>query len=499
MIVVQPIFADVDDVQTDGQSINQTEPTDGKDGESVGGGGEDVPWWEKAWNEIKEIGSDGLELIDEFGDTIGEQWNEFLDWAGDASEDAWEWMKDVGSDIGDWMSDAGEAIGDFFSDAWDWVQENEWFQTIVAGVIATVAIVGGIFLVVGSLPGLLVIGVIGAFALGAGFLYQWIAGDNYNFFGAFFSSLVGGVIGYVGMTTGAFAAGWAWLRHTAAPATWAWIRNTAVPWVVGKGRAAWGWARTVAYPWVRGKVVSGWRWFKGLPAWGQIASAYSLPNLASTLFGGAAVSGAASAIVNVIGQLLGDDPFDIKSLVVDTTLGALTGAAFAPIAALAASGVAISGSLIATMSLIGGVENWAGGVWEEGDWTNWQSFVSGGVTSLISLGALSKIFGLIPNPFAGEYLTKQTEEPIKDWIEKILGGGESGNTETPGNKNPEPTPETPQEPTNGPSETPTQEPADTQVNEPVDEGQKPIQQPQTNPNTNHTRVGGGINPHPVQQ
>lgn len=495
--LVQPIYANVEEVQTDGQNIHKTELSDGK-GESVGGGGEDVPWWQKAWNWLEDIGSDGLELLDEFGATIGEQLNEFLDWAGEASDGAIDWFSEVGSDIGDWFlevgsnigewfKEVGSAIGGFFSDALEWVKENKWFQTIIAGVLATVAIVVGVFVFVGSWPALAVIAVIGGLALGAGFLYQWLAGDNYNFFGAFFVSLIGGAAGYFGMTTGAFAAAWTWLRHTAAPAAWSWIRNTAVPWMVARSQAAWGWMRNVAFPWLSRKVVAGWRWFKRLPVWGQIRAGYAGGGFLGKVAMGATISGFGSAVINIIGQLLGGEAFDFKSLAVDTILGAITGGFFAPVLA---TGLALSGSLIATISITGGLENWLGGVIENGEWSNWQSFVSGTLTSLISLGALSKLFGHIPNPFAEEVVTKGAEEPIQNWIEDLLGGGEDSKTNPPKEKPIE-------EPKQSPSTDPIEEPVQPQVNEPVKEPNTPVDQTERNPI--HHRGGGGIKPHPVQQ
>lgn len=499
--LVQPIYANVEEVQTDGQNIHKTELSDGK-GESVGGGGEDVPWWQKAWNWLEDIGSDGLELLDEFGATIGEQLNEFLDWAGEASDGAMDWFSEVGSDIGDWFlevgsnigewfKEVGSAIGGFFSDALEWVKENKWFQTIVAGALATVAIVVGVFVFVGSWPALAVIAVIGGLALGAGFLYQWLAGDNYNFFGAFFVSLIGGAAGYFGMTTGAFAAAWTWLRHTAAPAAWSWIRNTAVPWIVARGQSVWGWMRNVAFPWLSRKAVAGWRWFKGLPVWGQIRTAYMASGALRTFFTGMGISGVASAIINIASQMLGDEPFSIKSFFIDTTLGALTGGLFAPVLV---PGAALGGSLIATISIIGGFENWLGGVIEEGDWFNWQSFVSGSLTSLISLGILSKVFGKIPNPFGEEIGTKATEEPIKNWIEDILTGEENNKKTAPEKK--------PSEPLQSPSENPSDNSTDTETNEPVEDIQDvedvkdPILQPQTN--VNQGRLGAGVHPQPLQ-
>lgn len=494
---VQPIYAGVDEVHTDGQNIHETEPSDGK-GDSVGGGGEDLPWWKKAWNAIKDVGSDGLKLIDDIGSSIGEQWNEFLDWAGEAWDGANDWISEVGSDIGDWLSDAGDAIGQFFSDAWDWVKENEWFQTIVAAIVATGVIVGGIFLVVGSLPALLVIGVIGGLALGAGFLYQWLAGDNYNFFGAFGAALGGGLLGYIGMTTGAFAAGLAWLRHTAGPAVWSWIRGTAVPWVVGRGQAAWGWMRTVAFPWIRGKAVAGWRWFKGLPAWGQIRAGYtssgSFLKLLQVMGKGAGVSGTASMLVNFVTQLFDDDPFSVKSLVISTVLGSITGGLAAPIII---PGLVMSGSLITTLSIVSGIENWLSGGLEKGEWLSWQNFVSGTLTSFVSIAAISKLTGLIKQPIFSEIGTKGAEEPVKNFIDDILGGNESNKTNTPADKPAESIDKPTQEPNQNTPEEPSDKPIDSQKDNTIQEPKSP-QEPVQN-NVNNQRTGGGLHPQALQQ
>lgn len=499
--LVQPIYANVEDIQTDGQSIHETDLSDGK-GESVGGGGEDVPWWKKAWNKAKDIGNKGIDLIEDIGDSIGDQWNEFLDWSSDAWDSTKDWISDVGGDIGDWFKDVGSSIGEFFSDAWDWIQENEWVQTIAAGLLATVIIIGGAFLIVGSLPAIAVIVVVAGLAIGAGFLYQWLAGEDYNFFGALGASLVGGLVGYFGMTTGAFAAGWAWLRHTAGPAAWSWIKGTAVPWVVGRGQAAWRWMKTAAYPWIRGKVVSGWRWFKGLPAWGQIKAGYTSAGLWSKFLWGAGTSGLASFLINITGQIMSGGPFDVKSLIFDTALGALTGGLLAPIMA---TGLVLSGSLIVTFSLVGGVENWLNGGLVDGEWLSWQNFVSGTLTSLLSLGILSKIFGKIPNPFVEELATKGTEEPIKSWIDDILDGNENSKPSTPENK---PT-EKPAD--QSPIEKPAEKPVDkspVEKPEPTPSGEPSIdpnyqlepKNPQlpTDNNLLNNRSGGVINPQPLQ-
>jgi hypothetical protein len=139
---------------------------------------------------------------------------------------------------------------------------------IVAGIAVLV------FFGVISAETLAVVVVVAATALIEGFVYQWMARDNYSFWGVFGSSALGGILGYVGFTTGAFAAAWGWLRDTALPAAWNWVRNTAWPWIVGRGKAARTWMRTVAWPWLKGKGTAAWNWIITRPIWGQIKGCY---------------------------------------------------------------------------------------------------------------------------------------------------------------------------------------------------------------------------------
>lgn len=487
--LVYPIYANVEDIQTDGQNIHETKISDGKD-DSDGGGGENVPWWKKAWNKIKDIGNKGLDIIEDIGDSIGDQWNEFLDWSSDAWDSTKDWISDVGGDIGDWFKEVGSAIGEFFSDAWDWIQKNEWVQTIVAGILATVVIVVGAFLIVGTWPALAVIAVIGGLALGAGFLYQWLAGEDYNFFGALGASLVGGLIGYFGMATGAFAAGWAWLRHTAGPAAWSWIKGTAVPWVVGRGQAAWSWMKTAAYPWIRGKAVSSWRWFKGLPAWGQIKAGFGIPNYWKVVLKGAGMSGLFSGLIDIANQLRGDDPFSVPSLLSSVFFGAITGGFFAPV--LATTGLVLSGSLISVMSIASGLENYFSSGFGKGEWGSWQNFVTGTLTSFISIATLSKIFSKIPIPIVGEGLQKVVEEYfIKNPIDDLLP--KSGDATTKTIDSPKDAPKK-TEPV--PSEGKLEKPADNAKSNSNENTTSPNNQLQSNPLNN--RAGGGIKPQPLQ-
>lgn len=531
--LVQPIYADVGEVESDGQNIHETEPSDGK-GDSDGGGGDDVPWWERAWNWLEDIGSDGLELIEDIGNTISDEWNEFLDWAGEVGSDIGDWFSEVSSDIGDWLSEVGSeigdwfievgsAIGDFFSDAWEWIQENEWFQSIVAGVLAAAVIVVGAFVIVGTWPALAVIAVVGGLAIGGAFLYQWLAGDNYNFFGAFGSGLLGGIFGYVGMTTGAFAAAWTWLRFTVAPAAWSWIRNRAVPWVVGKGRAAWTWMRGTAFPWLRGKVVAGWRWFKGLPVWGQIGSAYSQSGVLVKILKGIGIGSAAGAVSNFALQitklLVSGEEFSLKSLLVDTIAGGITGGLLAPIIV---PGMIISGSLVTVLGIYGGLENMVAEGFKTGDFLNWQNFVAGGLTVALSAKFLAPLMNAIfkfePTGVLEDSFTKGTEEQIKDLIKNGLPGSESNG---PTNSEPKPTEQPkpaepveqpkPAQPTEQPNTTepteqpkPAEPPSDTQIDNPAsastntmpsNPSQNTLDPVQNNPI--NRPIGGGIKPQPL--
>ncbi|MEQ2527459.1 hypothetical protein WMO40_12155 [Bacillaceae bacterium CLA-AA-H227] len=492
--LVHPIYANVEDIQTDGQNIHETDISDGK-GESVGGGGENVPWWKKAWNKVKDIGNKGIDLIEDIGDSIGDQWNEFLDWSSDAWDSTKDWISDVGGDIGDWFKDVGSSIGEFFSDAWDWIQENEWVQTIAAGLLATVIIIGGAFLIVGSLPAIAVIVVVAGLAIGAGFLYQWLAGEDYNFFGALGASLVGGLVGYFGMTTGAFAAGWTWLRHTAGPAAWSWIKGTAVPWVVGRGSAAWSWMKTAAYPWIRGKAVSSWCWFKGLPAWGQIGTAYTRSGVLGRILKGLGIGSAAGAVSNLTLQIIklwaNGEAFSVKSLLVDTVAGGITGALLGPIIV---PGLILSGSLVTVLGIYGGFENMIAEGFKTGDFLNWQNFVAGSLTAFLSVKLLSPIIGSIfdrfikePTGILEDSITKGIEEQIKNLINDGLPSNENNAPNKPSEK---PTPK-PTEPTDAQMEKNTPDsdiPSDNPTNNPTDRIEKnPVKNP----------MGGGVNPQPL--
>ena len=217
---VQPAYADVEEVETEIQQISKTEPGDGSGGQTDGGGGE-LTWRDKIGNIIADIGDWGKDVITDVGSTLSNEWKNFTEWVDNS-----------------WVGDA-----------WDWVKDNKTIQTIAAAIIATAVIVGGIALLVLTFPAwgsaLAItwgtVAIIGGFALAGGFLYQWIAGDNYSFGGALGSSFIGGIVGYVGAASGALAAGWAWIRSTAVPAALNWTRNTAMPWITGQARNVWSW------------------------------------------------------------------------------------------------------------------------------------------------------------------------------------------------------------------------------------------------------------------
>ena len=163
---------------------NKTEPGNGSGGQTDGGGGE-LTWRDKIGNIIADIGDWGKDVITDVGSTLSNEWNNFTEWVDNS-----------------WVGDA-----------WDWVKDNKTIQTIAAAIIATAVIVGGIALLVLTFPAwgsaLAItwgtVAIIGGFALAGGFLYQWIAGDNYSFEGALGSSFIGGIEGYVGAASGALA------------------------------------------------------------------------------------------------------------------------------------------------------------------------------------------------------------------------------------------------------------------------------------------------------
>ncbi len=445
-IPLQSVIADVDDVITDNGGINETDPSDGSD-ESSGGGGEDVPWWEEAWDKVIDVGVDLKDQLGEIGKDISNEWNDFLDSSEEVFSDVSDWFDTKWNEAGDWLdtkwNEAGDWIDQKWNEAGDWLDDNKWAQTLIAAVIATVVIVAVIAgLVALGVVGAISIAVVAVIAVGAiagGFIYQWIAGDDYSFWGALGSSTVGGILGYLGMASGAFASAWGWLRATAWPAVQGWVRNTAVPWITGKWQAGVNWARTVAFPfirtkftagvnfvrtkftagmnwmrtvafpWVRGKVMTGWNWFKGIPNNMVVKNGFFI----------GAIAGAISNIITSIGS-----GFNFTNFVIDTILGGVSGGLLAPFMV----GSSISKMTIFGLSLYGGVENTFGEAlklgfnngWDEVEWFGFESlknFSLGALVAGISINAFSPVlewvFKKVPSPFK-EILVDSSAKTIEE-------------------------------------------------------------------------------------
>jgi hypothetical protein len=427
-IPLQSAIADVDDVITENGGINETNPSDGSD-ESAGGGGDDVPWWKEALDTVVDIGVDLKDQLTDIGKDISNEWNDFLDSSEEFFSDVSDWFDTKWNEAGDWIQQK-------WNEAGDWLDKNKWAQTIIAAVIATVvivAVVAGLATlgVIGAIS-LAVVVVIGVGALAGGFIYQWIAGDDYSFLGALGSSTVGGILGYLGMVSGAFASAGGWLRGTAWPAVQGWVRNTAVPWITGKWQAGVNWVRTVAipfirtkfstgvnfvrtkftvgmnwmrttaFPWMRTKVIAGWNFFK---------ANYTIGNIFKSMKIGGFISGAASATTGI---LTGD--FNLIDVAVDTFVGALTGGILGPYMAVQTS---LSGISIASLSLYGGLESTLGDglkemskfiiddnmswgeAFEKADWLNPKNFILGSVIGGLAL----KFLG----PFLERFTTVKQE------------------------------------------------------------------------------------------
>jgi hypothetical protein len=423
-IPLQPAIADVDDVITDNGGINKTDPSDGSD-ESAGGGGDDVPWWEEAWDKVVDVGSDWKDQLGEIGKDISNEWNDFLDSSEQVFSDVSDWFDTKWNEAGDWLDTK-------WNEAGDWLDKTKWAQTLIAAVIATVVIVAVIAgLVALGVVGAISIAVVAVIAVGAiagGFIYQWIAGDDYSFWGALGSSTVGGILGYLGMASGAFASAWGWLRATAWPAVQGWVRNTAVPWITGKWQAGVNWARTVAFPfirtkftagvnfvrtkftagmnwvrtrafpWVRGKVIAGWNWLKQSPI-AKKAGIGFLAGGTSSLFG------------SLISAYISQEPISITNILIDAGIGAISGGLLGSLM----SGASLTWTAVTTLGIYGGIENMLGDLLkgEEG-WLSLETFAMGAGVTVISL----KVFGpLWEKVFAAEapaeIVIKTTEEITK--------------------------------------------------------------------------------------
>jgi len=434
-IPLQSVIADVDDVITDNGGINETDPSDGSD-ESAGGGGEDVPWWEEAWDKVVDVGSDWKDQLGEIGKDISNEWNDFLDSSEEVFSDVSDWFDTKWNEAGDWLdtkwNEAGDWIDQKWNEAGDWLDKNKWAQTLIAAAIATVvivAVVAGLAAlgVVGAIS-LAVVAVIAVGAIAGGFIYQWIAGDDYSFWGALGSSTVGGVLGYLGMASGAFASAWGWLRATAWPAVQGWVRNTAVPWITGKWQAGVNWARTVAFPfirtkftagvnfvrtkftagvnwmrtrafpWVKGKVIAGWNWLKQSPiakkaGIGFVAGAFS------------------STMGSLISLYTSQEPISLTSILIDAGIGAISGGLLGALM----NGASLTWKVVTGLGIYGGMENMLGDLLkgEEG-WLSLETFAIGAGVTVISLKVFGPLWEKVFTVEApAEIVIKTTEEITK--------------------------------------------------------------------------------------
>lgn len=175
-----PVWADVEDVESQNQRITKTEVTDPKD--DPGDNDDSVldrltDWGKKLIADIK------IKLID-VKDLIVDEWNEFTDWA----EDKWK-------DFKGWSEDAWDDLKEFFS--------QEWVQTVLK-VIGAIVVVAGIILVgawvLAAVGIALSVGVVvGAIAFGAiGVLLTVIGGDT-SFKGMLAGGLSSGIASLAGL------------------------------------------------------------------------------------------------------------------------------------------------------------------------------------------------------------------------------------------------------------------------------------------------------------
>jgi hypothetical protein len=396
--VLAPVSADLTEVETNKQGLNKTEPTDGSGGEPVDGEDESLPWWKKALNELGDIG-DGL--ID--------GWNKFKDWAVDEWNDAWDTAVKFGKDV--WGD-----IEDFFGAIGDWFSENKWVQTLLGGILAAVIIIGAIALLVFFGVIAIPIGIVGgliilAGALIGGFLYQWLAGDNYSFWGAFGFSLVGGIVGYIGYATGAFAAAIGWLRTVAWPAVMTWWRTAAWPWLRGRPAAIWGWMRGTAWPWLRTKSIGAYNWARTNPILRKMGLGLKY----------GAITGAASSVISApFAYWITGEGYSIKSFLIDTVAGGITGAILAP---FIIPGAALGTAAILALGVYGGAENYIVSGFKDGEWMKWENFIIGFGVSVLSVKFLGDIIAasfkkvpILDNNLIIDTGTKSAEEGIKSFI-----------------------------------------------------------------------------------
>lgn len=474
------VHADVEEVETETQQINKTEPTDGKDNQADGGGSDDVPWYERAWNKIKEIGSDGLELIEDIGRSIEEGLNEFGEWAADAWDATTEWAADAWDTAQDWAVSA-----------WEWIQENEWFQTIVAAVIATAAIVVAAVVIGVSAPIWITIAVVGGLALAGGFLYQWLAGDNYSFWGALGSSLAGGLLGLASVS-GHLAAAFIWLKQTGGPAALTWLRGTAWPWIAGKGRMAWGWMKGTAWPWVRGKGVAiknwwttkAWPWMSGKARTvgtkikgffttykTKFINTYTKvnPNWKRNIWLGPFLGMGGGAVSTFVSGAMNGWQFNKWDAIIDIGIGGISGLILGP---FVLTGDLLKLSTLLGLTLYGGVESYIADGLKAGEWGTPINFFIGSGMSFFSTISIGVIFDTIFKiPEISTVFTKATEEFFKIEVkDSLTNGGQGGNTGD-GSSNNGPNSDTGNGSSNSESNTKGNEPSNSGSN--TDKGNEP--------------------------
>ena len=449
LFVSHSATANVSEVETDPITINKTEVTDSTVGGGKGDAGE-LPWWKKLFNKIGDIKDSTIDGLKDFGKSIADGFKEFKGWAGDRWDEFTDWASDKWNKFTDWAGNTWDAVT-------NWFANNKWAQTILAAIIAIGVILGGIAIlaalgVVGAIS-LAVVAVVAVGALIGAFVYQWIAGDSYSFWGALGSAGLGGLLGYIGFATGAFATAFAWLKNKAVPAALSWMKNTAWPWIVGKGqaalnwirttawpwvlgkgRAAWTWMKTAAWPWLRGKAIAGWSWLKGkgLTLWSSLKGFYTTSNLIKFILKGAYFGFFGGAAGSVISNLFSGEEFTIWGILQDAVIGGIGGALMGPIML---SGQTIGWSIIGVIGIYGGMENLIVEGVRDGEWT-FENFLTG----LLISGASAKFIGLfvekalkdLNNDHINETVIKGVEETIKwgydELKESLKGISENGNT-----------------------------------------------------------------------
>lgn len=410
--ILSPVSADLTEVETNKQGLSKTEPTDASGGEPVDSEDGSLPWWKKALNELGD-----------FGDSLIDGWNKFKDWTVDEWNDAWDIAQDKWNDAWDLAQDVWGNIEDFFKSIGDWFSENEWAQTLLGGILAAGIIIGVIALLVffgviaiplGIVAGLIIV----AGALIGGFTYQWLAGDNYSFWGAFSFALVGGVLGYIGYATGAFAAAIGWIRTVAWPAAANWWRTAAWPWLKGRPAAIWGWMKGPAWNWLKGRglALKGWftgraiPWVKGLgrTGWANFLNFYRTNGFWKGIRFGPILGGAGAIMTNLINFWLTGE-LDFKKMSIDIGFGVLSGGVIGPAFAAANMGWKV----ILGLSLYSGFEGYIADGIKEGAWGSFENFFLNFGMSLASLKIIGFVLEKILPKEPAELLTKSIEESIK--------------------------------------------------------------------------------------